>query len=82
MPTWGPYYWPFWLIVAGLLFLGPEVIGLLTNTANTLSEYLWHELHVGLSFGAGRHTAAWWVSLLAWIIGTCVLTAHIWWRQI
>ncbi len=82
MSTWGDDYWPFFLIFVSLLFLGPEIAGLIGNPANTLSEYCWRELHVGLSFGAGRHTVAWWLSLAAWLVAVAVLTGHIWWRQL
>jgi len=41
-PTWGSWYWPSWFVGAiGLLFLVPECIALATNTANTLSWYVW-----------------------------------------
>ena len=79
---WGIIYWPKYLIVASLFFLIPEIIALFTNTANTLSAYCWNELRVGLAFGHGEHTLAWWVSLVAWSLFVIIITGHIWWRTL
>jgi hypothetical protein len=78
--TWGRYYWPFFLVLVSLLFLGPELIALFTNAANTLSEYAWAELNVSPRIPV--HTIAWWVSLLAFILAVFVLVAHIWFKRI
>lgn len=79
--TWGRLYWPFFLIVVSLLFLGPELIALFTNSANTLSGYSWRELHVGRIYPS-IHTVAWWVSLAAWVVSVIVVTLHIWWKSL
>lgn len=76
--TWGKYYWPFYLILAALLFLVPEIIALVTNFRNTLSQYSWNELHVNP--GITVHTLAWYLSLAAWVLTAIVLTVHIWFK--
>jgi len=79
---WGIIYWPVFLSVVSTLFLVPETVALFTNQANTLSDYAWNELHIGLSFGHGAHTVAWWLSLIAWVMFTVIITGHIWWRTV
>lgn len=78
---WGYVYWPWWLAVVSVAFLGPEVFALATNVKSTLSYYCWHELHMDIALSPDVHGMAWWNSLLAWLLFTVVITAHIWWRQ-
>lgn len=79
--TWGMWYWPRYLIAVAVFLLGPELYALATNHANTLSDYAWSQLHVGLAFGpASVHSIAWWASLIIWILTVIALSAHIWWR--
>jgi hypothetical protein len=75
--TWGKYYWPYFLTLVSMLFLIPELIAVVTNHANTLSEYSWDELHVS---GLAIHDIAWYLSLSTWLLFVVVITAHIWWR--
>jgi len=77
---WGNWYWPRGLTVASVAFLLPELYALFTNPANTLSDYCWRELHVTAAWGNGVHSLAWWFSLVAWLLFTIVITAHIWFR--
>lgn len=77
---WGYYYWPYYLTVASLLFLGPELIALFTNPADTLSDYCWHELGVQRAFMMSPHTVAWYCSLAGWLLFVVVISLHIWWR--
>lgn len=81
-PTWGNYYWPFFLVVVSLLFIVPELIALFTNAANTLSDYSWRELTVHNGLHINQHTAAWWLSLIAWGLAVVVLSLHIWWKSV
>ena len=81
-PTWGNYYWPYWLTLVSLLFLVPELIALFTNADNTLSDYAWRELHVYNGLHISQHTVAWWFSLAAWLLAVVVLTIHIWWKSV
>lgn len=78
MITWGRVYWPVALLIAAIGMFGiPELIAIVTNQANTLSEYCWDELRVG---SIPVHTVAWYVSLVTWLLFVVVITAHIWWR--
>jgi hypothetical protein len=78
---WGNWYWPAGLCVLSALFVPPELFALLTNPANTLSDYCWRELGVSRAMEISAHGAAWWASLVAWLLFVAVITAHIWWRQ-
>lgn len=78
---WGNQYWPLFLIVLSVLFLGPELYAVCTNPANTLSDYCWKELSVSLTFGHGKHTVAWWASFIAWLLFVVTITLHIWYRS-
>ncbi len=81
-PSWGLYYWPFFLILGSLLFLIPELIALFTNATNTLSGYTWRELNVHGGMHLNQHTVAWWLSLAAWLVFVVVITIHIWWKSV
>jgi hypothetical protein len=80
--AWGNFYWPVYLTVASLFFLAPEFIGLITNSANTLSDYCWRELSVNVSYGHGVHTVGWWLSLVSFVVAAVLLIIHIWWRGV
>ncbi len=78
MLTWGRYYWPVALLFMAVVMIGiPETIAIITNPANTLSDYSWDELRVGF---VPVHTIAWYVSLAVWLTAIVLLTLHIWWR--
>lgn len=87
MITWGRDYWPIFLIISSIwLLLGfgiPELIALLSGTAghldNTLSVYARDELNVSAQLT--KHTIAWYLSFLVWIVFTFVITLHIWFDQ-
>lgn len=76
--TWGIFYWPYWIVLTSLTFLVPEVIALVTNWRNTLSNYAWTELNVSPHITV--HTIAWYISLIVWLLFVVVITAHIWWE--
>lgn len=80
MPTWGSTYWPIFLIIVSAFFLAPEILALFTNAANTLSDYCWRELSVNVAFGHGKHSVAWWLSLIGSVLAFIILVIHIWWR--
>lgn len=82
MALWGYVYWPIYLIICSAFFLVPEILALLTNAANTLSDYCWHKLGVNVTFGNGPHTIAWWLSLISWGMFVVIITLHIWWRSV
>jgi len=82
--TWGIHYWPIFLIISAVWLLTgfgiPELIALFTSvsthTDNTLSHYAQSELGISAQFT--RHTLAWSLSLMAWVLVTTILTWHIW----
>lgn len=78
--TWGRFFWPFWIILTSGTFLGPELFALFTNPKNTLSDYSWAELNV--TSYVKVHTAAWWLSLVGWLLFVVVITVHIWWKKL
>jgi hypothetical protein len=78
---WGNFYWPRFLIAVSLAFALPELYALVTNQANTLSDYSWGELSVQQHEPLLIHTVAWWLSLVAWCLFAVAITAHIWFRK-
>lgn len=76
MITWGRYYWPYFIVLVSTLFLVPEIIALISNWRNTLSNYAWTELRVGPNFPV--HDLAWYLSLIGWLLAVVVLSMHIW----
>lgn len=86
MMTWGREYWPVYLIVCSfVLLLGfgvPEAFALIIrplHVDNTLSFYARSELNVSLT--ATKHTMAWWLTFISWMMFTVFITAHIWFDQ-
>lgn len=77
--TWGPHYWPWYLIAAAAGLLGPEIFALFTRHANTLSDYSWREL--GITGARPVHSAAWLLTLGAWLVMAFFLTEHIWFQR-
>ena len=75
--TWGKVWWPWWIILTSTTFGVPEIIAIVTNYLNTLSEYARYELNVAPHVTV--HTVAWYVSLIVWLLFVVVITAHIWW---
>lgn len=78
---WGHTYWPLFILAVSVFFGAPEIYALMTNPANTLSDYSWAELHVGRSYPP-LHTLAWFASLVLWLLFVVVITWHIWWRSV
>lgn len=72
--TWGAWYWPVWLVVVLVSFLGPEIFSLCTDHGpNTLSGWVWRALKIHaaesplqwsatdfLAFGV-------WATLMVWL---------------
>lgn len=81
MMTWGHVYWPYYLIVAAILFLSPEIYALVTNSANTLSAYVWQLLHVPTKGQHWSHTAAWLLTQGMFIVTVFWLWRHFWWHE-
>lgn len=70
--TWGHHYWPWYLAVAFLAFIVPEIYALCTNWRNTLSAWIWNALQVQ----EGQPITAW--SALHFISCGAVLVIFIW----
>lgn len=79
--TWGPHYWPWFILTVVVLFGVPELWALATNSFNSLSDYSWAQLHVGQKYPL-IHTVAWFASLIIWLLFVVVITWHIWWKSI
>lgn len=79
--TWGLWYWPVFLITASVAFLIPEILALVTNVSNTLSDYAWHELNIPRPGTPVIHSAAWLLTLGVWLVMAFWLTWHIWFRK-
>lgn len=80
--TWGRTWWPIFLIVTSIAFLGPEIYALVTNVKNTLSDYARYELNVKTPTEAfTAHTAAWLLSLGVWLVVAVWLTFHVWFER-
>lgn len=79
--TWGPHYWPWFLIMASIAFLGPEIVALVTHSGNSLSQYIWQILHVPTRGQPWPHTAAWFLSQGAFITGAVWLVFHFWYHK-
>lgn len=80
MTYWSNIYWPWFLGVTFVLFIIPETYALITNAANTLSEYCWRELDVTHALEFSSHSVAWWGSLIPWLMFAVIITLHIWFR--
>lgn len=72
--SWGERYWPVWLTVMLLSFLGPEVYALATGQpSNTLSAWVWRALAIHRDETVGQWSAldflmfGLWVTLVAWL---------------
>lgn len=77
--TWGPHVWPWFLIAVAGVFLALETYALVTNSANSLSDYAWTEL--GIRGFRPVHSAAWLLTLGAWLTLAYFVTEHIWFRR-
>jgi hypothetical protein len=80
--TWGKHYWPIYLLVALAVFLGPEIYALVTNWRNTLSNWVWTELHVSSqNFDIWKQSAPWYLILGLWLVLISWLTFHFFFRK-
>lgn len=80
--TWGKVYWPWFLVITSLGFLGAEIFALFTNYKNTLSDYARYELNVKTPTEAfSAHTASWLLTLGIWLVLAFWLTFHIWFER-
>ena len=80
--NWGHIYWPVYILTASLAFAIPELVGLITGHQNTLSEYSWGQLDVHTGQLLPLHGAAWWCSLIAFLVFVAVIVSHIWFHGV
>jgi hypothetical protein len=76
---WGKLYWPIWLGVVTLTFLGPEIYALIANVDNTLSDWVWRSLNV--SRNQQDWTAAHFLVFGVWLVLVIWLTFHFFFRR-
>lgn len=78
--TWGHWYWPVALTVCGLIVGGPELCALFTNTRNTLSWWVWLQLHIAHVQGFESWPA--WLFFLfgGWVVIGVWMTFHFFFR--
>jgi hypothetical protein len=72
MQTWGSRYWPVWLAVVLISFLGPEIYALVTNVSNTLSDWVWGELKIVPRESIGQWSAVDLLVCCAYVAVFCV----------
>jgi hypothetical protein len=77
---WGDVYWPIWLGVMTITMGVPEVYALITNTRNTLSDWVWDQLNVTTEQQL-PWTAAHYLVFGAWITVVSWLTWHFFFRR-
>lgn len=74
--TWGVHYWTIWLSVLLATFLAPEIYGLCTNSANTLSAWVWRALKISSHESLVYWSAADFLVFGAWLTLVIWLTGH------
>jgi hypothetical protein len=80
--TWGKDYWPVALIALALVIMVPEVIALITSDQNTLSFWVWDQLHATTREPMSQWTATHFLFFGLWDVLMIWLTWHFflhWW---
>lgn len=78
---WGGSYWPAWLGLAVLTFLVPEIYALATNVRNTLSWWVWDQLHIAAGESPTQWSAVAFLTFGVWLVMVVWLTFHFWFRR-
>jgi len=75
--TWGNTVWPVWLggLVIGI-FLVFEIYALKTNSANTLSAWVWRTLQISRNETPAEWGASDYLTFGAWVVLVTWLTFH------
>lgn len=77
MITWGNWYWPWWLGASVASFLAMEVYALVSKgTDNTLSNWVWTQLHATVRESMSQWTAAHFLVFGVWLVLVIWLTWH------
>lgn len=74
--TWGNWYWVVWLAVLLAGFLPAEIFGLVSNTSNTLSAWVWRMLKVMPNQDWVSWTAEDFLVFGCWLVLVSWLTGH------
>ena len=80
--TWGRFYWPSALSALAVVILVPEVIALCTGDQNTLSYWVWNQLHATTREAMSQWTATHFLFFGLWLVLVIWLTYHLflhWW---
>jgi hypothetical protein len=80
--TWGKFYWPTALISVLVVLLAPEGIALATGYQNTLSYWVWTQLHATMREPMSQWTATHFLTFGGWLVLVVWLTWHLflhWW---
>lgn len=77
---WGWWYWPFGLILCALIIIVPEVIALKNNVNDTLSVWVWRQLHIAGKYGFDHWSLSTFIAFAVWISLGVWLTAHFFFR--
>lgn len=74
--TWGNTVWPIWLGIAVSVFLGFEIYALRTNSANTLSAWVWRGLKISSNESPFQWNATDYLVFGVWVVLFTWLTFH------
>jgi hypothetical protein len=74
--TWGNWYWPAGLIAILAWFLPAEIYGLVNNSANTLSAWVWRSLKIARDMSMLEWSATDFLVFGAWLTLVVWLTGH------
>jgi hypothetical protein len=80
--TWGKYLWPSTLSVLFVAIVIPEIIALVTDDQNTLSYWVWTQLHATAREPMSQWTAVHFLFFGLWLVLVIWLTYHFflhWW---
>ena len=80
--TWGRVYWPVALVTLLGVILVPEAVALATGYRNTLSYWVWTQLHATAREPMSQWTAVHFLFFGGWLVLVVWLTYHFflhWW---
>lgn len=76
--TWGNIVWPWFLGVMVSVFLLFEIYGLCTNSANTLSAWVWRALKISSNESVSQWSAGDFLTFGLWVVLITWLSFHFW----
>lgn len=78
---WGNAFWPVWLGVSVGLFLAMEILALVTNAQNTLSDWVWRALRITERENIMQWSATDYLIFGVWVVLFTWLTFHFFFRK-